>query len=438
MLSPQAAIKPNPLGTPPGLPSAAPPRSSEGPSFAQLLNVQAPPAPARQPAPAPLPPQSAAPAPHEATPSSDASDSPAPAKAAAPAANAKPAGAATAKPAAQNQAKGAADATSTSKTAKLAVEITADDDTSRTEKQGLDEFTALIGLAAPVAATANAAPGSIAPVDAAAAAAAQATLQPVAKAAPADTAAATEPQAAAELPRPGDARGNRHTADTGHAAKADTVSARAADPAGPRVAHGATNAPRDAVAAQDAKQATTPSIATADPALPSFAASLQAASGHGMRAASPASAVSAGIAAPLHSPAFAPEVATRVSLLTVDGVQHAELQLNPADMGPVAVQIVLDGSQAQVSFHAAQATTRHALEQSLPDLAAALQGQGLTLSGGGVFQQAPQQQRDSGDAGADTGAGLAGGRTDGAGRIAGGGSETAATRRTVGLLDTFA
>ncbi len=142
---------------------------------------------------------------------------------------------------------------------------------------------------------------------------------------------------------------------------------------------------------------------------------------------------SAQVRAPLHSASFAPELGARVSLLAAGGVQQAELQLNPADMGPVSVQIVVDGAQAQVSFHAAQAETRHALQQSLPELAAALQGQGLTLSGGGVFQQTSQHagsRSTDGDASRGTGLG-----TEGS-------TETTATampaRRTVGLLDTFA
>ncbi|MFG6465564.1 flagellar hook-length control protein FliK [Roseateles sp. BYS87W] len=144
--------------------------------------------------------------------------------------------------------------------------------------------------------------------------------------------------------------------------------------------------------------------------------------------------------ASLHSTAFAPELGTRVSLMAVDGVQHAELQLNPAEMGPVTVQIVLDGSQAQVSFQAVQAETRAALEQSLPDLAAALQGQGLTLSGGGVFQQAQQDpgasdNRNSGAEGGRTGSASARGAPGGAADTA---PAASAPRRSVGLLDTFA
>jgi len=99
------------------------------------------------------------------------------------------------------------------------------------------------------------------------------------------------------------------------------------------------------------------------------------------------------LAQPLHEPAFASELAARLSLLAVDGVQEAQLHLNPAEMGPVAVQIVVDGQQAQISFHAEQAETRAVLEQSLPDLAAALRDSGLTLSGGGVFQQPARDQQ---------------------------------------------
>jgi flagellar hook-length control protein FliK len=147
--------------------------------------------------------------------------------------------------------------------------------------------------------------------------------------------------------------------------------------------------------------------------------------------------VQAGVQAPLHGAAFAPELGARVSLLAVDGVQRAELQLNPSEMGPVSVQITVDGSQALVSFHAAQAETRAVLEQSLPELAAALQGQGLTLSGGGVFQQF------SGDGPAGQARGEAGAMGETRGAPPGGAAgepapATAPARRTTGLLDTFA
>ncbi len=104
------------------------------------------------------------------------------------------------------------------------------------------------------------------------------------------------------------------------------------------------------------------------------------------------SATEARIAAPLDSPAFAPALGAQVSLFIRDGVKAARLQLNPADMGPVSVQIALDGAMVRVEFQAARAATRDLIEASLHALAGALQDAGLTLTGGGVFQQHPGRQ----------------------------------------------
>lgn len=147
--------------------------------------------------------------------------------------------------------------------------------------------------------------------------------------------------------------------------------------------------------------------------------------------------------APLHSPGFAPEMAARLSVAAADGIQQAQLHLNPAEMGPVQVQIVLDGQQAQVSFVAEQADTRAALEKSLPELAGALREQGLTLSGGGVFSQ--QQQTASGQPGqADSQGGRPGARWASApmGETVSDDAVAAAARAPVtrarGVLDLFA
>ncbi len=94
----------------------------------------------------------------------------------------------------------------------------------------------------------------------------------------------------------------------------------------------------------------------------------------------------------LDDPGFAAAMGTQVSVLVRDGVQTANLQLNPPEMGPVAVQIMLDGHAARVDFQADLAATRAVIDASLPALAAALQDAGFTLSGGGVFQQAPGRQ----------------------------------------------
>jgi flagellar hook-length control protein FliK len=94
---------------------------------------------------------------------------------------------------------------------------------------------------------------------------------------------------------------------------------------------------------------------------------------------------------PLDDPRFAQALGTQVSLLARDGVHEASLQLNPAEMGPVSVQIVLDGTQARVEFGAEMAHTREVIERSLPELAAALRDAGLTLTGGSVSQHQPDR-----------------------------------------------
>jgi flagellar hook-length control protein FliK len=83
--------------------------------------------------------------------------------------------------------------------------------------------------------------------------------------------------------------------------------------------------------------------------------------------------------------AFAPALGAQVALWVKDGVQEARLHLHPAELGPVSVQIALDGQAAHIDFTAAVAATRDSIEQSLPALAAALREAGFTLAGGGVF-----------------------------------------------------
>jgi flagellar hook-length control protein FliK len=92
---------------------------------------------------------------------------------------------------------------------------------------------------------------------------------------------------------------------------------------------------------------------------------------------------------PLDSPDFAQAFGVQVSVLARDGVHEAELHLNPAEMGPVSVQIAMDGERARIDFGAQSAATRAAIEAGLPELAAALRDAGLTLSGGGVSQHTP-------------------------------------------------
>jgi len=99
-----------------------------------------------------------------------------------------------------------------------------------------------------------------------------------------------------------------------------------------------------------------------------------------------AAPIAVAVPTPVNAPDFAQALGLQLSVLAKDGVQTAELHLNPADMGPVSVQIVMDGTQARVDFGADVAATRQAIEAGLPELASALRDAGFTLAGGGVSQ----------------------------------------------------
>ena len=116
---------------------------------------------------------------------------------------------------------------------------------------------------------------------------------------------------------------------------------------------------------------------------------------------------------PLYSPEFPQAMSAQLTVLAQGGVEQAELHLNPAEMGPVSVQIAIEGTQARIDFGADSANTRQAIEASLPELASALRDAGLTLSGGGVSQHSRSRQDMADAQGATGGRGNVGSRGDG-------------------------
>ncbi|MFA7505308.1 MAG: flagellar hook-length control protein FliK [Burkholderiaceae bacterium] len=86
------------------------------------------------------------------------------------------------------------------------------------------------------------------------------------------------------------------------------------------------------------------------------------------------------IAAPLHSPAFPQALGQQLALALRMDLGQAELVLSPAELGPVRVELSLDGDSASVHFAAIHPETRQALEQSLPELRALFEEQGLSLA----------------------------------------------------------
>ncbi|HET6600197.1 MAG TPA: flagellar hook-length control protein FliK, partial [Burkholderiaceae bacterium] len=138
-----------------------------------------------------------------------------------------------------------------------------------------------------------------------------------------------------------------------------------------------------------------PHVAGAEGARPGTAMLAMTSAPTGAAAADPlASTTTLTLPTPVDSPDFAQALGVQLSVLAKDGVQRAELHLNPADMGPVSVHIVMQGTQAHIDFGADLAATRQAIEDGLPGLAGAMRDAGFTLAGGGVSQHS--SHRDDG------------------------------------------
>jgi len=82
---------------------------------------------------------------------------------------------------------------------------------------------------------------------------------------------------------------------------------------------------------------------------------------------------------PVFDPNWSHALAAQVHVLTAGNIQSATLRLSPEHLGPVEVHIEVQSTQVNVSFSAAHAETRSALEQSVPVLRAMFAHSGLTL-----------------------------------------------------------
>ena len=93
----------------------------------------------------------------------------------------------------------------------------------------------------------------------------------------------------------------------------------------------------------------------------------------------PSSVADVPIQTPVGEPGFDDAIADRVWVMTQARLSNAEIRLTPAELGPVRIQVAVDDGLANVSFQAAQAATREAIEQAMPRLRELLAENGLSL-----------------------------------------------------------
>ncbi|OUR71290.1 hypothetical protein A9Q78_10180 [Methylophaga sp. 41_12_T18] len=102
----------------------------------------------------------------------------------------------------------------------------------------------------------------------------------------------------------------------------------------------------------------------------------------------------------------------RVVWMAREGVQQAELKLNPANLGPVEVKLSMTNEQASITFVASNAATRDALEQALPRLRDSFVENGMELKDAEVTQHSSEQEQQS-DSADDSGANVGQAASDG-------------------------
>ncbi|WP_419343168.1 flagellar hook-length control protein FliK [Achromobacter sp. PD1] len=118
------------------------------------------------------------------------------------------------------------------------------------------------------------------------------------------------------------------------------------------------------------------------------------------------------------------------------GMQTAELRLDPPDLGPLRVSLNLTDGVASASFVSAHASVRQAIETAIPQLQQALAQAGISLGQTSVGEQAAQQEfAQQGGNGSQR---HAGGSQTGAEAAAEAPVAVASPRNANALVDTFA
>jgi flagellar hook-length control protein FliK len=89
---------------------------------------------------------------------------------------------------------------------------------------------------------------------------------------------------------------------------------------------------------------------------------------------------------------FPQGVADQVSLAVDNGWSSAKLSVNPPQLGPIELQIAVQGAHAQVAMSTHSAVTREALESSVPKLRDMLNSQGFTQVSVDISQRSFQER----------------------------------------------
>ena len=92
----------------------------------------------------------------------------------------------------------------------------------------------------------------------------------------------------------------------------------------------------------------------------------------------------ASVSTPVGEPGFPAHLAAEVATISLAGIERAEIELRPRELGPVRIELSMSGESARIAFSAAHPDTRQAIEQSMPILKDMLAERGLMLADASV------------------------------------------------------
>ncbi|MDM0052402.1 flagellar hook-length control protein FliK [Variovorax sp. J22R115] len=130
-----------------------------------------------------------------------------------------------------------------------------------------------------------------------------------------------------------------------------------------------------------ASEAAGNSLDTASESSPQPLPQLQSLAGQTVERSSPTSGSTPvlSVAPPVGSDEWGPAIGQHMIRMNASGHQVAELNLNPAGLGPLKVTLTMGDSQAQAMFVSAHEGVRKAVEAALPQLRTTLAEQGINL-----------------------------------------------------------
>jgi len=102
------------------------------------------------------------------------------------------------------------------------------------------------------------------------------------------------------------------------------------------------------------------------------------------------------VAPPVGSHEWGPAIGQQMIRMSASGHQVAELNLNPAGLGPLKVTLTMGDNQAQAMFVSAHEGVRRAVEAALPQLRTTLADQGISLGHTSVGAESRQPSPQGG------------------------------------------